>query len=336
MTRKILLASSSPDDGGTHVKVDQLIRDVSATLQSSRFRDHFDITVKAAATYACLRDAFLDFEDERIIFQFFGHGSKNHSSLVFQTTGNQHQLMSSEALIDFCRLNQNQIECLMLTSCDSTVMAQGLSEHVKYVITMAGQIHQKSAIAFSEGFYAAVTRNKSIEAAFHIGVNTIQSLGLPGHKIPHLTVNPDLAGHEQKTVAQHYQPILAQVEALNFDTAQALLGQSNGNEGPKEHLLRAIALLGNQNPRFFSDRQVDELERVLIKSYQDASTKRSAAILLLALHQYFYQANGIQANRLPKVDELMTTAKSPTVPVLFNQPLRQMTATSGIINHLNL
>ncbi len=334
MTRKILLASSSPDEVGSHVKVDQLIREIEATLRSSKFRDHFDITLRPAATYACLRDVFLDYEEECIIFQFFGHGSKENNSLVFQTAANQHQFMSAEALIDFCRLNQSQIQCLILTSCDSWAMAPALAQHIRYVITMDGLVSQRSAIAFSEGFYAAVTRNKSIAAAFEFGVNTIQALGLPGHKIPRITVNPALAEHRPATLAKHYQPVQDQVEGLNFDTARALLSQAGANEGPREQLLRAIALLGNQDPRFFSDRQIAALERLLISSYQNTETQRSAAVLLLALQQSFYGANGIQATRIPSSQELLRTAKNEALPFLFDQALQRMTSTSRLVNHL--
>lgn len=333
MTRKILLASSSPD-AASHVKVDQLIREVGNTLRSSKYRDHFDITIRTAATYACLRDVFLDFENECVIFQFFGHGAKAQNSLVFQTAVNGHQLMSESALVKFCRLNKSQIQCLILTSCDSFAMADALSQHVKYVITMAGPVKQKSALAFSEGFYAAITRGRTFADAFESGVINIEALGLPGYEIPQLTVNALIPEFAQQDVARRYEPALRQINAHNFAGASGLLDHNTQNDGPKEHLLRAIAIIGNQDPRFFSDQQIATIERLLIHSYHSPETQRSAAILLLAIQQNFYRANGIKPTRLPNPCELMQKATNETNPIMHDQVMRQMASTSRIMNHL--
>lgn len=76
--------------------------------------------------------------------------------------------------------------CVVLNACLTAELAKELTKHVDCVIGMQRKIDDRSAIAFSLGFYQTLVRGKNIEQAFDVGKSLIGISGLPDTDVPTL------------------------------------------------------------------------------------------------------------------------------------------------------
>ena len=100
-----------------------------------------------------LQSALLEVKPRSV--HFCGHG-EGERGLVLENDSGQHHLVSKEALADLFRHFSHQIECVLLNACYSQVQAKEIVKHINFVIGMRQPILDRSAIAFSEGFYGAL------------------------------------------------------------------------------------------------------------------------------------------------------------------------------------
>ena len=175
MKKTILFLSSNPvttaelDLGETKLNLGREIQDSINTIEKSIDEARFSVKPIQAVRPKDLQDTLLKVKPN--IVHFCGHGVEN--GLILEDDAGQPVLLSKEALAETFRLFSNQIECVILNACFTVFQAEEIVKYINYVIGMNQPILDRSAIAFSRGFYSALGAGKSISEAFDFGRNRI-------------------------------------------------------------------------------------------------------------------------------------------------------------------
>ena len=168
-TIKILILASNPE-GTTSLKLDREIRDLTEAIKRSPDRDCFIIETRLAVRPQDLQAALLEVKPR--IVHFCGHG-EGERGLVLENDAGQLHLVSTAALADLFRHFSQQIECVLLNACYTQVQAEEIIRQINFVVGMRQPILDRSAIAFSQGFYGALGAGESIAKAYDFGCNRI-------------------------------------------------------------------------------------------------------------------------------------------------------------------
>jgi uncharacterized protein YjbI with pentapeptide repeats len=202
--KSILLLAANPKGTAT-LRLDEEVRELQKGLERSRYRDQFALQQRWAVTSTDVRRALLDLKPT--IVHFSGHGvgiesNPNQSpedsrkltsvgnfatapeGLMWENEVGQPQLVSSEGLADLFGLFTEHLECVVLNACFSEVQAEAIARHIPYVIGMKRAIGDQAAIKFAIGFYDGLLAGESIEFAYRLGCNAIQTAGIPEHLTP--------------------------------------------------------------------------------------------------------------------------------------------------------
>lgn len=176
---KILFLGASPIDE-VKLRIDEEVREIETGLKLARLRDQFELKSEWAVTNKTLQQAMLD--ESPTIVHFSGHGDIDGIALE-DTLGNS-KLIDTDALSSLFELFSNHIKCVLLNSCYSESQAREISKHIPYVIGMKTSIGDKTAIAFSLGFYTALGAGKDIEFAYKMGIVSMKLEGGVDHDVP--------------------------------------------------------------------------------------------------------------------------------------------------------
>lgn len=176
---KILFLGASPIDE-VRLRIDEELRDIEKGLKLATLRDQFELKSEWAVTTKTLQQAMLD--ESPTIVHFSGHGDVNGIA-VEDSLGNS-KLIDNDAIGSLFELFSENIKCVVLNSCYSESQAREISKHIPYVIGMKNSVNDKSAIAFSVGFYTALGAGKDIEFAYRMGTVAIKMEGITGSDIP--------------------------------------------------------------------------------------------------------------------------------------------------------
>ena len=169
--KTILILASNPK-GTSVLDLDREIRDIREGLRRSPNRDDFDIEMRGAVRPIDLRRSLLEVKPQ--IVHFCGHGS-GEGGLVLEDDDGNAQLVASDALSRLFEIFADRVECILLNACYSEVQADALIQHINYVIGMSREIPDEAAIAFSIGFYDAIGAGRTIEDAYKLGCNAIET-----------------------------------------------------------------------------------------------------------------------------------------------------------------
>ena len=176
---KILFLGASPIDE-VRLRIDEELRDIEKGLKLATLRDQFELKSEWAVTTKTLQQAMLD--ESPTIVHFSGHGDINGIA-VEDSIGNS-KLIDNDAIGSLFELFSENIKCVVLNSCYSESQAREISKHIPYVIGMKNSVNDKSAIAFSVGFYTALGAGKDIEFAYKMVTVAIKLEGISGSDIP--------------------------------------------------------------------------------------------------------------------------------------------------------
>jgi uncharacterized protein YjbI with pentapeptide repeats len=202
--KSILLLAANPKGTAT-LRLDEEVRELQKGLERSRYRDQFSLQQRWAVTSTDVRRALLDLKPA--IVHFSGHGVGIESNpnqapedarkltfvgtsdtapegLMWENEVGQPQLVSTEGLADLFGLFTQHLECVVLNACFSEVQAEAIARHIPYVIGMKRAIGDQAAIKFAIGFYDGLLAGESIEFAYRLGCNAIQTAGIPEHLTP--------------------------------------------------------------------------------------------------------------------------------------------------------
>ncbi|RUT03657.1 hypothetical protein DSM106972_052960 [Dulcicalothrix desertica PCC 7102] len=177
---KILFLAADPSDC-TRLRLGQELRNIREKLQLSKERDKFSLESRESVRPEDLTQAFFDVEPQ--IIHFSGHGT-NIGELCLEDSLGRMQPVSAVALANLFKLVANQVVCVILNACYSTIQAKAIAEHIPYVIGMSQSIGDKAAITFTVGFYKALGAGRLIEDAYKFGCSEIELEGIPENLTP--------------------------------------------------------------------------------------------------------------------------------------------------------
>ena len=200
--RTILILAANPK-GTSRLRLDEEVKRIEQGLERAKKRDHFKVVVKWAVTDDDLRRALLDNEPEVVHFAGQGTGDGQGGTgrdmirvaefdaggLVFEDDGGNVQLIAGDALGGLFKLCSDSVKCVVLNACYSETQANGITQHIDFVVGMKNEIGDDAAIKFAVGFYDALFAGRDFEMAFKFGCNAVDLKGVPEHLTPILKKN---------------------------------------------------------------------------------------------------------------------------------------------------
>lgn len=179
-TKNILILAANPK-GTTSLRLDQEVRDISESLQRTRYSAHFTLIQRWAVRPRDVQHAILEVNPQ--IVHFSGHGG-GEKGLVFEDEGGNTKFVDAESLASLFELIAEQVVCVVLNACYSEVQAEAIAQHIPYVIGMTQAIGDNAALEFAFGFYDALGAGRDVEFAYKWGCNSIQMAGIQEHLTP--------------------------------------------------------------------------------------------------------------------------------------------------------
>lgn len=252
---KILILASNPRKD---LNLDREIRDLKDVIERSNNRHQFEVEDALAVRVGELQE--LLFKHKPQIVHFCGHGG-GRPGLVFEDNNGREQWVRTGALRDLFRLFSAHVGCVVLNACYSEEQANEIVDHIDYVIGMNQEIRDDAAIAFSKGFYRALSHNCSIQEAYEFGCNAIQleitgnsivrsgaadltrkaevvsaiaTTIIPEHLKPTLKAKPSTQNFERSNSNAQGSLAQGEKEAIQWELAQEVRGTSPNKATPSE------------------------------------------------------------------------------------------------------
>lgn len=147
--QKILILAAIP----LGLRLDQEIREIEDAIRRASRRDLFDVRTRTAVRPKDIRRAIA--EEKPQIVHFCGHGLED-GSLLLEDDGGNEKPVPPQGLALLFRLHADYVNCVLLNACNSLESASAISQHINYAIGMNQPIEDKTAIAFTQGFYDAL------------------------------------------------------------------------------------------------------------------------------------------------------------------------------------
>lgn len=175
----ILYLAANPIDS-VRVRVDEEIRSIRETLSQERFALHSRFAVRARDITESLLAV-----SPRVV-HFSGHGTDDGRIYVENNSGRASPV-PIDGLAAVFELMAD-VDCVIVNACHTEALAEAIARHVEYVIGMSDKIEDRSAIAFSIGFYQALAAGRGVPEAFRLGCAQIRMQPVRGeeHLIPRL------------------------------------------------------------------------------------------------------------------------------------------------------
>lgn len=177
----ILFLSADPTDT-SRLRLGEEFRNIDEQLTLARQRERFNLALPHLSLRAKdIARVLLTVQPQ--IVHFSGHGTPK-GALCFEYESGQAHPVYPEALAALFKQFAKQVKCVVLNACYAENQAIAIAKYIDYVIGMKQGISDKSAIAFSLGFYQALGAGKTIEEAFEFGRIQIMLQGVPEHLVP--------------------------------------------------------------------------------------------------------------------------------------------------------
>ncbi len=164
---KVLLVASNPDST-TSLSLLKEVREIENSINSSYFRDAFELFYCPAARASDLRKKVLDIHPE--IIHFCAHGSQ--SGIYLENDAGTKNLVLAEQL-NFFLQKVSSIQCIVFNTCDSLNTGKHATKYVPAVICFNGKLADKAAISFSKGFYESLARGLDVKESYSVGLTAI-------------------------------------------------------------------------------------------------------------------------------------------------------------------
>lgn len=190
--QKILILKARPSG----LELDVEIRNIEEAIERTRLTE-FTIHTQGAVRAKDIRRAIEKVKPT--IVHFCGHGTPD-GNLVVENEARGREPIFPEGLARLFDIHKNYVQCVLINTCYSEAAAEAVSKHIPYVVGMNREIDDRSAIAFSEGFYDGLgydlNEHESIfERAFKEGLTAID-MGAPADaSIPKLKKKADWISH---------------------------------------------------------------------------------------------------------------------------------------------
>jgi len=162
---RILYISANPLDTAA-LRIGAETRQIKEEIGLAKNRDKFLFTTNLAVTTRTLSRSIL--QEDPAIVHFSGHGEEE--GLCLETESGAIKMVEGKALEILFKNFSSKIKCVILNACFSKAQANAIVKHIPFVIGMNKAVEDEAALAFSVGFYQALTDGSDIEQAFNIGL----------------------------------------------------------------------------------------------------------------------------------------------------------------------
>src|SRR2546421_8150512 len=177
---KVLLIFANPVNTG-RLRLDAEAREIQQSIERSKYRDNINVVTRQATTIKDFRRVLL--EETFQVIHISGHGSRNGLLLANDRGG--HHVVDPPTLLELFQ-RYPSIACVLLNTCYSTVQGRLLASSIPFTIAIDSPITDDVAIAFSSGFYDALSAGHPIDDAFAEGIFSIKSEVSPYARLPRL------------------------------------------------------------------------------------------------------------------------------------------------------
>lgn len=197
----ILFLAANPQ-GTAALRLDREVREIEAGLRRSQYRSQFVLKQQWAVRPRDVQQALMEVNPQ--IVHFSGHG-EGEPGLTFEDDAGKPKFVDAAALAGLFELFADQVTCVLLNACYSSVQAEAIRQHIPYVIGMNRAIGDRAALEFAVGFYDALGAGRSIEFAYKAGCSAIRMAGSSENQTPELISNP-LLNPERKAIPVSVSP----------------------------------------------------------------------------------------------------------------------------------
>jgi esterase/lipase superfamily enzyme len=181
-SRCILILAANPIDTD-RLRLDREVKLIKERLKEGEQGRRYRVETEWASSATELSRYLLDYKPW--IVHFSGHGSPT-GEIVLEGANGRAEVVRAQALVNlFDTLKGTEI--VVLNACYSAEQATPLAKVVSYVIGMAREIGDDSALRFAGGFYRGLAFGKDFVTAFRLGCNEIDLAALPDALVPHFT-----------------------------------------------------------------------------------------------------------------------------------------------------
>src|SRR5262249_32399878 len=142
-TTKVLFLLANPRDTDT-LRLQEEVREVDAAIRQAEYRSSFDIRQHGAVRVMDLQGYMLRHRPE--IVHFSGHGHANPSAIVLEDAAGKHVIVDPAALTRMFAVFQDDLRCVVLNACYSTMQAEAIAATIDCVVGMSSAIEDQSAI----------------------------------------------------------------------------------------------------------------------------------------------------------------------------------------------
>ena len=179
---KALFLASNPK-GTEPLELDREIREITAKLRASEYRDSVDLV----SAWAVRPDDLLQLLNQHKpqIVHFSGHGSRAGEIILVDDQGASKSVSPAALKALFSTLKDN-IRLVILNACYSRTQAEAITQVIDCAIGMNDAIGDPAAITFAASFYRAIGFGRSIKEAFDQGVVALMLEGIPEENKPQL------------------------------------------------------------------------------------------------------------------------------------------------------
>lgn len=185
---KILFLGAAPSDD-VRLALSKEVREISRNLSESDKGRRFHLVEGWAICPTELQTILL--QQRPHILHFSGHGSAA-GELIFEDDQGKALLSSVVSVARLIATLSTGVRCVFLNACYSAAQAAAMQKHVDCVVGMTSAVSDASAIAFASCFYLALGHGQTVQTAFDLSCNQIESAGSYEADGPTLLCRPGL------------------------------------------------------------------------------------------------------------------------------------------------
>ncbi len=177
-TATILFLSALPKDY-LSLQIDKELRTIKEILAKSA-ASHLKLVQQEAVRVTDLRHYLLTHKPR--LLHFAGHADQ-HGDIVLEDEAGNSNSIPTEALGEMLRTLSDDLCCVILNACYTTRKAKAIAAYVDAVVVMEDAIDDRSALAFTTGFYQALAHCQSVQQCFDAGRSEIRNWKAAGAEL---------------------------------------------------------------------------------------------------------------------------------------------------------
>jgi hypothetical protein len=185
---KVLFLAANPA-GTRALQLDQEIRQITAKIRASEYRDALDIVSMWAVQPDDLLQGLLQHKPH--IVHFSGHGNST-AEIILNDQDGRPMPVSETALVSLFRTLRDNVRVVVLNACSTGHQAEVLRQIIDCVVGMNRPIGDGAAIVFAASFYRAIGFGRSVRDAFDLGRVALLLEGIHQDQTPTLFVRDGL------------------------------------------------------------------------------------------------------------------------------------------------